>query len=143
MSNQTNIEPRKDFYAPELNMDRVYYYVEVLAKNCTFEEVCKIFREIAWDQVRYSDANDCSIIYRSDKYSKLAREQANRFYNQARTILDLFAQCISDKREFNEDYLKTYDFAGPYILTINSLKKQLEEKDEEIEYLKSQGDSND
>lgn len=130
-------EPRKDFYAPGLNMDRVYYWVEELARNCSFEEICKIFREIAWDQVRYNSEKDCSIIYKSDQYSETVREQANRFYNQARTICDLFAQCISDKRAFDESYLSNYDFAGPYKNTIEQLKDRISELEDEVSYYKN------
>ena len=133
----SEIKPREDFYAPGLNMDRVYHYQEVLAKNCTFEEICKIFREICWDQVSYFDENNCSIIYRSDEYSKLTREQANRFQQQVQTICDLFAQCISDKREFNEDYLKKYEFAGPYLLIIDELREKINRLEEDVAYYKN------
>ena len=132
-------KPREDFYAPGLDMDRVYYWVEEVAKNLSFEEICKLFREIAYDQVSYLDKDNCSIIYRSDKYSKLNREQANRFYNQARTICDLFAQSISDKREFNEDYLKDYDFAGPYRRHIETLEKRIEDLENDLSYYKNKG----
>lgn len=133
-------EPRTNFYAPGLNMDRVYFYVEELAKNCSFEEICKIFREISYDQVRYDNDRDCAFLYKSGEYSKLAREQANRFHNQVRTICDLYAQCISDRREFNEDYLKNYAFAGPYLLEIGRLEERIKELEERIEELEGEDD---
>lgn len=100
-----------------------------LTKDCTLEEIMWIFRNIIYDQVYYNSEDDCASLYTDEDYSRLNIEQANRLQQQLSTLCDLFLQSIDDKREFNEDYLSTYSFAGPY-------KYLLKEKDAQITILK-------
>ena len=100
-----------------------------LTKDCTLAEIMWIFRNIIYDQVYYNSEDDCASLYTDEDYSRLNIEQANRLQKQLSTLCDLFLQSIDDKREFNEDYLSTYSFAGPY-------KYLLKEKDAQITILK-------
>lgn len=100
-----------------------------LTKDCTLAEIMWIFRNIIYDQVYYNSEDDCASLYTDEDYSRLNIEQANRLQQQLSTLCDLFLQSIDDKREFNEDYLSTYSFAGPY-------KYLLKEKDAQITILK-------
>jgi hypothetical protein len=64
------MEKRKDFYADEINYDRMNEVLNYVIENLTLKEILKMIREISYDMVSYYNKRDCSIIYKSDKYSK-------------------------------------------------------------------------
>lgn len=125
------MENRKKFYDNELNTDRAEEALHELCTKCTFEEVIWIMRNILYDQVCYYNDTDKGVVY-NGQYTELNKEQANRFQQQLSTLLDLFGQSIANKREFNNDYLKSYEFAGPYLRVIEDLKEQIDKLKEEL-----------
>lgn len=94
------------FIDKNLNMERVTDVMKYVCTHLNFKEVCKMFREICYDQVAYYDKKNCSQIYKDNNRSKLNIEQANRLQQNVSCFVDLFEQSITDGREFNEDYLK-------------------------------------
>ncbi len=108
-----------DFYDAHLDMNRVYEMVKYVASRLSLEEILKMIREITYDMVAPN-----SKIYNGD-YSEINVEQANRFQSQLRDMCDFFAQSIVDKRTFDENYLKNYEYARPYLSTIEDLKNQI------------------
>lgn len=95
----------KSFYSKELDIEVVEPMLMEVIKTLSFEEICKLFREVCYDQVCYYSEDNKGIIYKDESYSKLNREQACRLQRKVSTAVDLFAQSIIDKREFDEDYL--------------------------------------
>lgn len=94
------------FISKEFNSDRVEEVLRYTCSKLNFKEVCKMFRDICYDQVAYYSNDLCSHIYKDDKRSKLCVEQSNRLQQKVSCFVDLFEQSIIDGREFNEDYLK-------------------------------------
>ena len=119
--------PRKNFFANELNMERMEEVLEYVIQNLTLKEVLKMVREISYDMVCYYDEHNKGIIYCDNKYSTINQEQACRLQRLLVASCDLFGQSIIDKREFDEGYLNHWLNGGAMELEIANLKKQIEE----------------
>ena len=100
-------KPREDFYAPGLNMDRVREMVMVVIEQLSLEESLRLIREIAYDMVCYYDKEAKGIIYKGN-FSEYHIEQATVLQTELRTMCDLFAQSIVNKREFEMKHFETY-----------------------------------
>ena len=133
-----DIQPRKDFYAKELNLDRMNKVLEYVISTLTLQEVLKMIREISYDMVCYYDEDLCSRIYKDKEYSKLNQEQACRLQRLLSSACDLFGQSVIDKREFDEGYLHHWLDGGAMELEIARLKDKIEELNQEIEMLQEQ-----
>ena len=133
-----DIQPRKDFYAKELNLDRMNKVLEYVISTLTLQEVLKMTREISYDMVCYYGEDLCSKIYKDNEYSKLNQEQACRLQRLLSGACDLFGQSIIDKREFDEGYLRHWLDGGAMELEIARLKDKIEELNQEIEMLQEQ-----
>ena len=130
-----DIQPRKDFYAKELNLDRMNKVLEYVISTLTLQEVLKMIREISYDMVCYYDEDLCSRIYKDKEYSKLNQEQACRLQRLLSSACDLFGQSIIDKREFDEGYLHHWLDGGAMEIEINNLKQEIEKLNLKIERL--------
>ena len=130
-----DIQPRKDFYAKELNLDRMNKVLEYVISTLTLQEVLKMIREISYDMVCYYDKDLCSRIYKDKEYSKLNQEQACRLQRLLSSACDLFGQSVIDKREFDEGYLHHWLDGGAMKLEITRLKDKIKELNQEIEML--------
>lgn len=135
----TELEPRKNFYEDELNMDRVNIAIEYIASNLTLKEALKLIREISYDMVSYWDKENCARIYKDKSYSKLNQEQACRLQRLLSSACDLFGQSVINKREFDEGYLRKWCDGGFLELENNRLKEKVEQLEYEISYLKNGG----
>ena len=93
------------FNSKEIHMDRVEEVLRYTSSKLNFSEICKMFREICYDQVCYWNSDLCGIIYK-DGRDNLATEQACRLQRKVSTAVDLFSQSIVDKRVFDEGYLE-------------------------------------
>ena len=120
------IQPRKDFYSKELNLDRMNKVLEYVISTLTLQEVLKMIREISYDMVCYYDEDLCSRIYKDKEYSKLNQEQACRLQRLLSSACDLFGQSVIDKREFDEGYLHHWLDGGAMELEIEALKEKIE-----------------
>ena len=136
----TGIKPRKDFYAKELNLDRMNKVLEYVINTLTLQEILKMIREISYDMVCYYDKDLCSKIYKDKEYSKLNQEQACRLQRLLSSACDLFGQSIIDKREFDEGYLHHWLDGGAMEIEITRLKDKIKELSQEIEMLQEQQD---
>ena len=134
----TNIQPRKDFYAKELNLDRMNKVLEYVISTLTLQEVLKMVREISYDMVCYYDEYNKGVIYSDNKYSELNQEQACRLQRLLVASCDLFGQSIINHREFDEGYLNHWLNGGVMELEITRLKDKIEELNQEIEMLQKQ-----
>lgn len=130
-----DIQPRKDFYSKELNLDRMNKVLEYVISTLTLQEVLKMIREISYDMVCYYDEDLCSRIYKDKEYSKLNQEQACRLQRLLSSACDLFGQSVIDKREFDEGYLHHWLDGGTMELEITRLKDKIKELNQEIEML--------
>ena len=101
-------KPRKDFYAKELNMGRVEEMALILAGHLTFEEVLKLARVMAYDQVAYygDEKGSHSRIYDEGR-TDYHLEQSSVLQSELRTMCDLFGQSIGG-RLFEKDHFETY-----------------------------------
>ena len=133
-----DIQPRKDFYAKELNLDRMNKVLECVISTLTLQEILKMIREISYDMVSYWDKENCARIYKDKSYSKLNQEQDCRLQRLLSSACDLFGQSIIDKREFDEGYLHHWLDGGAMELEITRLKDKIEELNQEIEMLQEQ-----
>lgn len=115
-----------DFYGNVLDMERVEQVLQYVIKNLNLKEILKMTREITYDMVR-PEAH----LYKGD-YSELNIEQANRFQTQLRDMCDFLAQSLVDKREFDEGYLKDYEYARVYLKIIKDLKEAIKDLRQEI-----------
>lgn len=125
------MENRKDFYADEMIYERMDAKLNDVAKTLTLKEILKMIREISYDMICYYSEDNKGIIYQSDKYSELNREQACRLQRLLSTACDLFGQSIINHREFEEGYLNKYLNGG-------SMENQIEDLKNEIESLKEE-----
>lgn len=133
-----DIQPRKDFYAKELNLDRMNKVLEYVISTLTLQEALKMIREISYDMVCYYDEDLCSRIYKDKEYSKLNQEQACKLQRLLSSACDLFGQSVIDKREFDEGYLHHWLDGGAMELEIARLKDKIKELNQEIEILQEQ-----
>ena len=136
----TDIQPRKDFYAKELNLDRMNKVLEYVISTLTLQEVLKMIREISYDMVCYYDEDLCSKIYKDKEYSKINQEQACRLQRLLSSACDLFGQSIINHREVDEGYLNHWLNGGAMELEIARLKDKIKKLNQEIEMLQEQQD---
>lgn len=94
------------FNSKDFHSDRVEEVLRYTCSKLNFKEICKMFRDICYDQVAYYNNDLCSHIYKDEKRSKLSVEQSNRLQQKVSCFVDLFEQSITDGREFDENYLK-------------------------------------
>ena len=120
------MENRKDFFGNYIDLERANMMKKKLAKKCTLKEILWIIRNISYDMVAYYNAKHCGIIYKSESYNQMQREQACQIQRDLSTCCNLFGQSIIDKREFEEEYINhRYNYS--YMAgTIMSLEKELE-----------------
>ena len=133
-----DIQPRKDFYAKELNLDRMNKVLEYVISTLTLQEILKMIREISYDMVCYYDEYNKGVIYCDNKYSELNQEQACNLQRLLVASCDLFGQSIINHREFDEGYLNHWLNGGAMELEIARLKDKIEELNQEIETLQEQ-----
>lgn len=126
------MEPRKNFYANEMNYERMDNQLNEVISNLTLKEILKMIREISYDMVCYYDEYNKGIIYQSDEYSEINREQACRLQRLLSTACDLFAQSIIEKREFDEGYLEQWTNGGALQRKNNELENTIERLKEQI-----------
>lgn len=124
------MEPRKNFYANEMNYERMDNQLKEVISNLTLKEILKMIREISYDMVCYYDEYNKGIIYQSDEYSEINREQACRLQRLLSTACDLFAQSIIEKREFEEKYLEQWTSGGALQNKINSLEEKIKKMED-------------
>lgn len=130
-----NIEPRKDFYADEMNYDRMENELEKVVGNLTLAEVLKMVREISYDMVRYDD-NFKGVIYNGN-YTENGQYQACRLQRLLSAACDLFRQSVINRRVFEDGYLKKWLDGGAMELEIENLKERINQLEEELEYERS------
>lgn len=118
----------KEFYTnTNINLDKLKPIWDDLYSKCNFTEIMWLFRNITYDQIKYFSENDKGIIYTDDeKYSQLTKEQATNLQRQISTCADLFTQAVVSGREQDKNYLKQYDFAGPYLIVNQNLRREVE-----------------
>lgn len=101
------MERRKDFYANELNMERMNEVLNFVISNLTLKEILKMIREISYDMVCYYDEDTKGIIYNGE-YNNNHRWQAFQLQRLLSTACDLFEQSVVGHREFDNDYLSKW-----------------------------------
>lgn len=89
-----------------MNLGKIFKIKDYIESELTFEEICKMFREIFYSKISYYDENNKGIIYNGE-YSDINIEQATRIQQRLREDIALFEQIMSDKREFDEIYLRS------------------------------------
>lgn len=92
------------FMDKSIRMDRVNKVLLDVIQKLSFTEICKMFREICYDQVCYYSEEHKGIIYKEDR-EPLNKEQACRLQRKVSTAVDIFEQSVVDKRIFEESYL--------------------------------------
>lgn len=132
------MEPRKNFFADELNLDRMNEVLNDVISKLTLKEILKMVREISYDMVCYYDEYNKGVIYSDNKYSELNQEQACRLQRLLVASCDLFGQSVINHREFDEGYLNHWLNGGAMELEIARLKDKIEELNQEIEMLQEQ-----
>lgn len=101
------ITPRDySFYDKDIRIERVNKQLKEVISNLSFEEICKMFREICYDQVCYYSEDAKGHIYNDNEYTKTHIEQATYLQRKVSTAVDLYCQSIVNKNTFNEDYLR-------------------------------------
>lgn len=128
-------EPRKDFYAPGLDIDRVFEMLGIVSKQLTLEESLKMMREMVYEMTSWYNDKDKGIVYKGG-YSANHIWQATMLGNGLRALCDVFNQSVTDKREFDKDYfedkwhltgLQAYrSYAKEKILELNGIILDLE-----------------
>lgn len=88
-----------------MNIEKVFKYKDELESNLTFEEICKCFREIMYEQISYYSEDHKGRIY-DGSYSDVQINQATRVQQKMSMCVDLYNQIISGNREFDEGYLR-------------------------------------
>lgn len=131
-------EDRKNFYADEMNYERMDEQLEQVIGHLTLKEILKMIREISYDMVSYYDKDNKGIIYQSDDYSENNRNQACRLQRLLSTACDLFAQSVIEKREFEEGYLEKWTDGGYLQNRVTQLEEENEKLKEEIKYLEGE-----
>lgn len=129
------MEKRKNFYANEMNYDRMEEQLKETAANLTLKEILKMIREISYDMVSYYDDDNKGIIYRDEKYSRINQEQACQLQRLLSTACDLFAQSVVEHREFDERYLEQWLHGGSLQREVERLKERVVALEAENHYL--------
>jgi len=135
-------EDRKNFYADEMNYERMDEQLEQVIGHLTLKEILKMIREISYDMVSYYDKDNKGIIYQSDDYSENNRNQACRLQRLLSTACDLFAQSVIEKREFEEGYLEKWTDGGYLQNRVAQLEEENAELKNEIKYLEGELNGN-
>ena len=99
------MENRVNFYANEMNYERMESKLEDVCKNLTLAEILKMIREISYDMVAYYDENNKGIIYNDESYSKQNQWEACQLQRLLSSACDMFGQSIIEHREFGDGYL--------------------------------------
>ena len=128
---------RENFYAPEMNYDRMDEQLTQVISHLTLNEILKMIREISYDMVCYYDEYNKGYIYQ-DGHSELNQEQACRIQRLLSTACDLFSQSVIDKREFDDDYLAQWLDGGFLQRKVASLEEENEKLKDEIKYLEGE-----
>ena len=127
------MEKRKDFYANELNMERMNEVLNFVISNLTLKEILKMIREISYDMVCYYNEDAKGIIY-NDEYNDNHRWQACQLQRLLSSACDLFEQSVVGHREFDNDYLSKWLDGGVMERKIADLEEKtrlLTERNEE------------
>ena len=132
------MEPRKDFFANELDLERMNNVLNDVIDTLTLKEILKMVREISYDMVCYYDKYNKGIIYCDNKYSELNQEQACRLQRLLSAACDLFGQSIINHREFDEGYLNHWLNGGTMELQIAELKNTIEHLEKKVEILEDE-----
>lgn len=127
------MEPRKNFFANELNLDRMNEVLNDVISKLTLKEILKMVREICYDMVYYNGEDNCGVIYRDGKYSNKNIEQACQLQRMVSTACDLFGQSIINHREFDDGYLNKWLNGGAMELQIESLKNEIDSLKDQIQ----------
>lgn len=101
------MEDRINFYADELNIDRINETLEYVASHLTLKEILKMVREISYDMVCYYNEDAKGIIYNGE-YNDNHRWQACQLQRLLSSACDLFEQSVVGHREFDNDYLSKW-----------------------------------
>ena len=115
----------------DFDTDKMYTEMIRLLDIYSFKELMWLFRNITYDQVKYFSEDNKGVIY-DGSYSRELIEQATDFQRKISTYADLMNQSISNHREFDRDYLKKYDYAGPYLSKISVLEETIQLLREEV-----------
>ena len=119
------MEPRKNFFADELNLDRMNEVLNDVISKLTLKEILKMVREISYDMVCYYDEYNKGVIYSDDKYSELNQEQACRLQRLLSSACDLFEQSVVGHREFDNNYLSKWLDGGVMERKIADLEEKI------------------
>lgn len=71
-----------------MDIDKIYTYQSLLSREFTFDEICKLFRELLYE-----------------KYEELEDSDEIHCYQLLRGTIDIFNQMVNG-RKFDEGYLK-------------------------------------
>ena len=127
------MEKRKDFYANELNMERMNEVLNCVISNLTLKEILKMIREISYDMVCYYDEDAKGIIYNGE-YNDNHRWQACQLQRLLSSACDLFEQSVVGHREFDDDYLSKWLGGGVMKRKIAVLEEKIRLLTEEKEF---------
>lgn len=127
------MEKRQDFYANELNMERMNEVLNFVISNLTLKEILKMIREISYDMVCYYDEDTKGIIY-NDEYNDNQRWQASQLQRLLSSACDLFEQSVVGHREFDDDYLSKWLGGGVMERKIAVLEEKIRLLTEEKEF---------
>ena len=127
------MEKRKDFYANELNMERMNEVLNFVISNLTLKEILKMIREISYDMVCYYNEDAKGIIY-NDEYNDNHRWQACQLQRLLSSACDLFEQSVVGHREFDDDYLSKWLGGGVMERKIAVLEEKIRLLTEEKEF---------
>ena len=118
------MEDRTNFYADELNMNRVNETLEYVASHLTLKEILKMVREISYDMVCYYNEDAKGIIYNGE-YNDNHRWQACQLQRLLSSACDLFEQSVVGHREFDNDYLSKWLDGGVMERKIADLEEKI------------------
>lgn len=133
-------KPRKDFYANELDMDRVMEMLKVVSSQLTLSESLRMMREMVYDMTSWWSEDSKGVVYNGD-YSENHIWQATMLGNGLRALADVFNQSIVDKREYDKDYFEKWNLnylqavSGRRDQKISELKRQIANDYEYIQEL--------
>ena len=131
------MESRKDFYANEMNYERMESKLEDVCKNLTLAEVLKMVREISYDMVAYYSEDHKGIIYCDEKYSDKNQWEACQLQRLLSSACDMFGQSIIEHREFGESYLNHWLNGGTMENQISDLKNEIEALKDQVQEWKN------
>ena len=127
------MEKRQDFYANELNMERMNEVLNFVISNLTLKEILKMIREISYDMVCYYNEDAKGIIYNGE-YNDNHRWQACQLQRLLSSACDLFEQSVVGHREFDDDYLSKWLGGGVMERKIAVLEEKIRLLTEEKEF---------